>query len=59
MKKEELLREIIDNVGKRGGAGQNLQMVISVAMLSEGWDAKNVTHIMACGRSRRNCYANK
>ena len=45
-KKEELLREIIDNVGKRGQAGQDLQNVISVAMLSEGWDAKNVTHIM-------------
>ncbi len=46
MKKEELLRAIVDNVGKRGTAGQNLQNVISVAMLSEGWDAKNVTHIM-------------
>ncbi len=46
MKKEELLREIVDNVGKRGKAGQDLQNVISVAMLSEGWDAKNVTHIM-------------
>lgn len=46
LKKEELLREIVDNVGKRGGAGQGLQNVISVAMLSEGWDAKNVTHIM-------------
>lgn len=45
-KKEELLREIVDNVGKRNTAGQNLQAVISVAMLSEGWDAKNVTHIM-------------
>ncbi len=44
--KEELLREIVDNVGKRNTAGQNLQSVISVAMLSEGWDAKNVTHIM-------------
>lgn len=44
--KEELLREIVDSVGKRGGAGQGLQNVISVAMLSEGWDAKNVTHIM-------------
>ena len=44
--KEELLREIVDNVGKRGRAGQDLQNVISVAMLSEGWDAKNVTHIM-------------
>lgn len=46
MKKEELLREVVDNVGKRGAAGQDLQNVISVAMLSEGWDAKNVTHIM-------------
>jgi type III restriction enzyme len=45
-KKEEILREIVDNVGKRGTAGQRLQNVISVAMLSEGWDAKNVTHIM-------------
>ncbi len=46
LKKEELLREIVDNVGKRGTGGQDLQNVISVAMLSEGWDAKNVTHIM-------------
>jgi type III restriction enzyme len=46
LKKEELLREIVDNVGKRGSAGQDLQNVVSVAMLSEGWDAKNVTHIM-------------
>lgn len=46
LKKEDLLREIVDNVGKRGTAGQDLQNVISVAMLSEGWDAKNVTHIM-------------
>jgi type III restriction enzyme len=46
LKKEELLREIVDTVGKRGRPGQDLQNVISVAMLSEGWDAKNVTHIM-------------
>jgi type III restriction enzyme len=46
MKKEELLRELVDTVGKRGQAGQDLQNVVSVAMLSEGWDAKNVTHIM-------------
>ncbi len=46
LKKEELLREIVDNVGKRGTAGQDLQNVVLVAMLSEGWDAKNVTHIM-------------
>ena len=46
LKKEELLRAVVDNVGKRNTAGQDLQNVISVAMLSEGWDAKNVTHIM-------------
>src|SRR5690606_39796547 len=38
--------DLVDTVGKRGAAGQDLQKVISVAMLSEGWDAKNVTHIM-------------
>jgi type III restriction enzyme len=46
LKKEELLRTLIDTVGKRGQAGQDLRNVISVAMLSEGWDAKTVTHIM-------------
>ncbi|MEO5607573.1 MAG: type III restriction endonuclease subunit R, partial [Polaromonas sp.] len=45
-KKEELLRELVDTVGKRDQVGQDLQNVVSVAMLSEGWDAKNVTHIM-------------
>ena len=46
LKKEELLRALVDTVGKRGQAGQDLQNVVSVAMLSEGWDAKNVTHVM-------------
>ena len=45
-KQEEQLRSIVDTVGKRGQPGQRLQNVISVAMLSEGWDAANVTHIM-------------
>lgn len=44
--KEDMLRAIVDSVGKPGQAGQALQSVVSVAMLSEGWDAKNVTHIM-------------
>ena len=46
LRKEELLRAIVDNVGKPGTPGQRMQNVISVAMLSEGWDAKNVTHIL-------------
>ena len=45
-KQEEQLRALVDTVGKRGKPGQQLQNVISVAMLSEGWDAANVTHIM-------------
>lgn len=47
-KKEQAqkLRDTVDSIGKIGGLGQNIQHVISVAMLTEGWDAKNVTHIM-------------
>lgn len=40
------LREKVDTVGKIGKPGQHIQNVISVGMLSEGWDAKNVTQIM-------------
>jgi type III restriction enzyme len=42
----ELLRLTVDTVGKEGETGEQIQNVISVGMLSEGWDAKTVTHIM-------------
>lgn len=42
----ELLRQTVDTVGKEGESGEQIQNVISVGMLSEGWDAKTVTHIM-------------
>ena len=42
----ELLRQKVDTVGKIGQPGEQIQNVISVGMLSEGWDAKTVTHIM-------------
>ncbi|MGH9426361.1 MAG: restriction endonuclease, partial [Terriglobia bacterium] len=42
----ELLRQQVDTVGKVGKPGEQIQKVISVGMLSEGWDAKTVTHIM-------------
>ncbi|MFQ3611703.1 MAG: type III restriction endonuclease subunit R, partial [Fimbriimonadales bacterium] len=42
----ELLRQMVDTVGKVGQPGEKIQNVISVGMLSEGWDAKTVTHIM-------------
>ena len=40
------LRKQVDTVGKVGQPGEKIQNVISVGMLTEGWDAKTVTHIM-------------
>jgi type III restriction enzyme len=40
------LREIVNTVGKPGKPGQDVRCVVSVAMLTEGWDASNVTHIL-------------
>lgn len=42
----EFLREKVNTVGQSGKAGAQVQNVISVGMLSEGWDARTVTHIM-------------
>ncbi|HEX3036680.1 MAG TPA: DEAD/DEAH box helicase family protein [Thermodesulfobacteriota bacterium] len=42
----ELLRQQVDTIGQTGKPGEQIQSVISVGMLSEGWDAKTVTHIM-------------
>jgi type III restriction enzyme len=42
----KLLRKMVDTVGQKGQPGEKIQNVISVGMLSEGWDAKTVTHIM-------------
>ena len=42
----EQLRTQVDTIGKVGMPGAHIQKVISVGMLSEGWDAKTVTHIM-------------
>ena len=49
LKKEELLLEIVDNVGKRGSAGQDLQNVVSVAMLRRlGCQKCDAYHGLAC-----------
>lgn len=42
----EYLRLTVDTIGREGEPGEQIQNVISVGMLSEGWDAKTVTHIM-------------
>lgn len=42
----ELLRRTVDTIGIPGEPGEQIRHVISVGMLSEGWDAHTVTHIM-------------
>lgn len=41
-----LLRATVNTVGQIGQPGEQVRNIISVGMLSEGWDAKTVTHIM-------------
>ncbi|NCO84321.1 MAG: DEAD/DEAH box helicase family protein [Nitrospirae bacterium] len=43
---EDLLREVMNTVGKQGKLGENIRCVVSVSMLTEGWDANTVTHIL-------------
>ncbi len=43
---EELLREVMNTVGKQGKLGENIKCVVSVSMLTEGWDVNTVTHIL-------------
>jgi type III restriction enzyme len=45
-----LLREVVNTVGKRNALGAHIRCVVSVSMLTEGWDANTVTHI--CGIRR-------
>lgn len=43
---EELLREVMNTVGKAGKLGEQIKCVVSVSMLTEGWDANTVTHVL-------------
>jgi len=43
---EDLLREVMNTVGKKDSLGSDVRCVVSVAMLNEGWDANTVTHIL-------------
>jgi len=42
----ELLREVMNTVGKKDRLGGKIRCVVSVSMLTEGWDANTVTHIL-------------
>lgn len=43
----DILREVVNTVGKPGKLGGDIKCVVSVSMLTEGWDANTVTHV--CG----------
>jgi type III restriction enzyme len=43
---QDLLREVMNTVGKEGQLGAYICCVVSVSMLTEGWDANNVTHVL-------------
>jgi type III restriction enzyme len=42
----KILREVMNTVGKPGQLGGSIRCVVSVAMLTEGWDANTVTHVL-------------
>ncbi len=43
---QDLLREVMNTVGKEGRLGEKIRCVVSVSMLTEGWDANTVTHVL-------------
>lgn len=42
----DLLREVMNTVGRKGRLGEQIRCVVSVSMLTEGWDTNTVTHIL-------------
>ncbi len=42
----DLLREVMNTVGKYNRLGDSIRCVVSVSMLTEGWDANTVTHVL-------------
>jgi len=43
---QDLLREVMNTVGKKDRLGESIRCVVSVSMLTEGWDANSVTHVL-------------
>jgi type III restriction enzyme len=43
---QDLLREVMNTVGKKDRLGEQVRCVVSVSMLTEGWDTNTVTHIL-------------
>ena len=41
----DAIRNAFATVGRPGESGERIRCIVSVGMLTEGWDARNVTHI--------------
>jgi hypothetical protein len=54
---QDLLREVMNTVGKEGKLGEPIRCVVSVSMLTEGWDANTVTHILGSYSANRSLVA--
>ena len=46
----DVVREVLNTVGKKGSPGEQVRCVVSVSMLTEGWDARTVTHALGFRR---------
>ena len=42
----DIIREALNTVGRQGGLGEQIRCVVSVSMLTEGWDTRTVVHIL-------------
>ena len=47
---KDVMREVLNTVGKEGQPGEQVRCVVSIAMLTEGWDTRNVTHVVGFRR---------
>ena len=56
---QELLREVMNTVGKQGKLGEAIRCVVSVSMLTEGWDANTVTHVLGVRAFGTHFFANR
>jgi len=43
---QDLLREVMNTVGREDRLGESIRCVVSVSMLTEGWDTNTVTHVL-------------
>ncbi len=47
---KDVIRTVLNSVGKQDEPGEHVRCVVSVGMLTEGWDARTVTHIVGFRR---------